>query len=213
MVEPGRAPALHEQLGLGQRMLILGYRADVVDYLAAADLFVLASEYEGMPVALMEALAVGLPVVGTAVGGIAESIDDSSGRTVPPGDPDALARTIVEVVSHPALLAQLGSGARVTASSFDAERSAGQIVDCYRDCLTSNSTHPRVLRGSPAPPAGMCQLSHSPVRYSVNAASFARPAGLATAWKIRYSLQGSARTSDEPDGTPLFRITSRLHRG
>ncbi len=87
--------ALHEQLGLGDRVLLLGRRDDAVRVLAACDVFTMASDNEGLPVALMEALALGLPVAATAVGGIPEAVTDGvEGLLVPPTRPEALADAI-----------------------------------------------------------------------------------------------------------------------
>ena len=68
--------ALHASLGLGDRFLLLGFRRDVHDLMAAADVFTLASAHEGLPVAVMEAFAAGLPVVATAVGGVPQQVTD-----------------------------------------------------------------------------------------------------------------------------------------
>ena len=84
--------ALHDRLGLGDRVLLLGQRDDAVRVLAACDVFTMASDNEGLPVALMEALALGLPVAATAVGGIPEAVTDGvEGLLVPPSQPEALA--------------------------------------------------------------------------------------------------------------------------
>jgi len=69
--------ALHRASGLGDRFRLLGYRDDTTRLIAAADLFVLASHHEGLPVTVMEALTLGVPVVATSVGGIPEAV---SGR-------------------------------------------------------------------------------------------------------------------------------------
>jgi glycosyltransferase involved in cell wall biosynthesis len=83
----GEVRELHESLGLGDRVMLLGYRTDVSDLLAASDLFVLASAHEGLPVSIMEAMTAGLPVVATAVGGVPEAV--VSGED---GDPPATPR-------------------------------------------------------------------------------------------------------------------------
>ncbi|MFM8305451.1 MAG: glycosyltransferase, partial [Actinomycetota bacterium] len=86
----------HTRLDLGDRFRLLGYRDDAPRVIAAADLFVLASSHEGLPVAVMEALALGVPVVATAVGGLFEAITDGvDGLLVPPEDPEALAAAIL----------------------------------------------------------------------------------------------------------------------
>lgn len=85
-------PDLVRGLGLTNDVSFLGYRADVPSLLAAADAFVLASRYEGLPNVVMEALAAGVPVVGTAVGGMDELVHEGvSGYLVPPSLPEAMA--------------------------------------------------------------------------------------------------------------------------
>lgn len=124
--------ALHAALGLGDRMLLLGYRPDAIAVLSAADIFTLSSDYEGLPVSLMEALALGLAVVCTDVGGISETIDASNGRLVPPADPEALANALVSVASDRQLLASLRAGAAALGETFDVHRSAEELVALYR---------------------------------------------------------------------------------
>ncbi|HEU4950937.1 MAG TPA: glycosyltransferase [Holophagaceae bacterium] len=87
-------------LGLQDRVAFLGKRADVPRLFKAADGFVLSSAWEGLPNAVMEALASGLPVVATDVGGVRELIEPGrSGWIVPPRDPDALGRALQEVMA------------------------------------------------------------------------------------------------------------------
>ena len=95
----GRGPlsaalrARHLDLGLGDRFQFLGQRDDVLQLLAGADAFVLASHHEGLPVALMEATSVGLPIVASRVGGIPQVLEDEvDALLVPPGDPGAPGR-------------------------------------------------------------------------------------------------------------------------
>jgi glycosyltransferase involved in cell wall biosynthesis len=80
---------------LGDRFRFLGFRADVHSVMSAFDIFCLSSDHEGLPVALMEAKALGLPVVATGVGGIPEAVVDGvDGALVPPGDSDGLAEAV-----------------------------------------------------------------------------------------------------------------------
>ena len=86
--------------GLGGHVELLGARSDVASLMADADLLVLASRYEGLPITLIEAAMSGLPVVATDVGGCSEIVEDGgSGLLVPPQQPEALASAIVEAVS------------------------------------------------------------------------------------------------------------------
>ena len=88
----GNVKHLAVKLGLEKRVRFLGLRRDTSVLMNAADAFILSSAWEGMPLALLEASATGLPVVATAVGGVPEIvIDEKSGFLTPPEDPAALA--------------------------------------------------------------------------------------------------------------------------
>ncbi len=105
--------ALAAQLGIGDRVLMLGDRSDVPDVLAALDVFVLPSRTEGMSNALLEAMAAALPVVATAVGGNPEVVStETTGVLVPPDDMMSLADAILRLATSPTLAAQLGAAAR-----------------------------------------------------------------------------------------------------
>lgn len=110
----------HRRLGLANRVQLLGYRTDVPQLLAASDIFVLASRTEGLPVAIMEAMAQGLPVVATAVGGVPEAvIDGRTGRLVPPGDSTALANALLELAADGGLRRDWGTNALEESTRFD----------------------------------------------------------------------------------------------
>ncbi len=86
----------------GAGVTFLGYRADVPHLLRQADLFVLSSHWEGMPLSILEAMAAGLPVVATAVGGVPEIVHDGiTGRLVPPDNPQALAEGLIACLRDP----------------------------------------------------------------------------------------------------------------
>lgn len=104
---------LASQLGIGRRLVLLGAREDVRDLLPGFDLFVLSSRVEGLPIALLEAMACGLPCIATSVGGIPEVIEDGvSGLMTLPGDPMALHHRIWALLIDPDLRRRLGSAAR-----------------------------------------------------------------------------------------------------
>jgi glycosyltransferase involved in cell wall biosynthesis len=125
--------ALHDRLGLGDRVRLLGQRDDVPDLLAAADVFALSSRFEGLPVALMEALALGLPVVATDVGGIPEAVTDGvEGILVPPGQPDRLAAALLELVGDAARRRTMAAAAAARGRGFDLRVAVATIEDRYR---------------------------------------------------------------------------------
>lgn len=97
---------------LGDRVRLLGWRQDAPDVLAAMDLFLLTSRFEGLPRAVLQAMAAGVPVVATAVGGTPEVVRDGvTGRLVPPGDPSAAARAVAELAADPAGRARCAAAA------------------------------------------------------------------------------------------------------
>jgi glycosyltransferase involved in cell wall biosynthesis len=132
-------PALERAIAeTGAAVELLGERDDVAAQLAASDVFVLASRSEGMPISILEAMAAGLPVVASAVGGVPELVEDGvTGLLVPPGDAAALAAALERVLGDPALRARLGAAARARAEErFDVEAFRRAHLELYRACLT-----------------------------------------------------------------------------
>ncbi len=128
--------ALHDRLGLGDRVLLLGQRADAVRVLAACDIFTMASDNEGLPVALMEALALGLPVAATAVGGIPDAMTDGvEGLLVPPKQPEALADAIEAITDDDERRAEMAAAARATGARFDIRVAVTRIEQLYRELV------------------------------------------------------------------------------
>ena len=134
---PQRA-ALERQAGhLGaDRVRFQGFvpHAEVPAWLAAADVLVLPSVYEELGSVLLEAMAAGLPVVASAVGGIPDALG-AAGRLVPPSDPAALAAAVDEVLDDPALAAGMGDAARRRATAFSWDALAGRVLDVYREVV------------------------------------------------------------------------------
>ncbi len=126
--------ALARRLGVQDRVLFLGHRSDVYDVLRAMDIFVLCSDHEGLPNALLESLYLGVPVVVRPVGGVAEVIQDGvNGTWVESSEPSALAAACLELLhddTRRILLAR--AGAEVIAKNFTADRSADQVAQLYR---------------------------------------------------------------------------------
>jgi glycosyltransferase involved in cell wall biosynthesis len=94
------------------RVLVLGERSDVPLLLAAADALVLASDWEGLPMAVLEAMSVGLPLVATDVDGLREAVGDDAGVLVPPGDPAALGAALAALLSDAPRRRRAGAAAR-----------------------------------------------------------------------------------------------------
>jgi glycosyltransferase involved in cell wall biosynthesis len=129
----GEIRGLRRSLGLEDRFHLLGYREDSARILAGCDLFVLASLYEGLPLAMMEALALGLPVVATAVGGIPEGVSDGvEGLLVPPGRPDLLAEALAALVRDQPLRERMSQAAWQRADYFDIGRAVRGTEAIYR---------------------------------------------------------------------------------
>lgn len=124
------------QSGLEERVSFLGYRDDVAACLAAADLFVSASTTEGLPVALLEALATGLPVVATGVGGIPDALGvPPPGAVVAAGDMKGLAAGLVELAMDSKGRERLGAQAAERARLFSLERCASRYCTVYGELL------------------------------------------------------------------------------
>jgi glycosyltransferase involved in cell wall biosynthesis len=121
-----------DRLGLGDRFQMLGYHPDAPAVLAGADLFALASRHEGLPVALMEAFALGIAPVVTAVGGVPEVIDHGrTGLLVPPRSPEALAGALVTLARDPQQRSRIAAAAGVEAERFDITRVSARLTSVY----------------------------------------------------------------------------------
>ena len=126
------------ELGLGERVRLVGNRSDVPVLLAEAACVVLASDYEGCPLTVLEAMAAGVPVVATRVGGVPELIDDGrTGLLVEPGDESALAAAIGRALAD---RDGLGVAAREEARRrFSRERMAAEIAQLYEEVAAASS--------------------------------------------------------------------------
>jgi len=124
-------------LGLGDYAFFLGQRTDVPQILAASDIFVLPSLWEGLPLVLVEAGLAGLPVVATRVDGIVEVVEDGrSGFLVPPGDSRALAEALQTLLQDALLREWMGKEGRdIALQRFNMERIVSQVAGLYRDLL------------------------------------------------------------------------------
>lgn len=138
--------------GLGGQVFLAGNRPldEVAAWLGGCDLFVLSSVQEGLPLALMEAMAAGCPVVATSVGGIPDVVSDSSvGLLVPPREPRELARAVGELVRDDRRRQAMAGAARARiVSSFSVEACYGRTVQVYRAVMP---TRPQPGMERPAP--------------------------------------------------------------
>ena len=122
---------LQRRSGLDDRFALLGYRDDATRLIAAADLFVLASHHEGLPVTVMEALTLGVPVVAPAVGGLPEVVTSgSNGILVAARSAPALADAITRAL-EPGVHAQLVAGASSTGDRFSAQHAVARVEAAY----------------------------------------------------------------------------------
>lgn len=123
--------------GLDRRVYFTGLRHDAPRLMAAFDVFMLSSEFEGLPVAVLEAMALRIPVVATRVGGLPAVIDDGySGFLVEPGNPEALADQVTTLLRAPALRQSFAdAGAVRVREQFSTARMVRETEDIYRQVL------------------------------------------------------------------------------
>jgi glycosyltransferase involved in cell wall biosynthesis len=141
-------PAWHEQLkneanrsGVADHFHILGTRRDVTDFLRACDVFVFPSLYEGLGIALIEAMAAGCACVATTAGPIPEFVESGrNGILVPPADAEAMAAAVCELLADPERRKQLSDNARQTAlARFQPQSAADRLTQIYEKVARSKS--------------------------------------------------------------------------
>ncbi len=123
-------------LGLDATVVFAGSRGDVPELLPAFDVFALSSRFEGLPIALLEAMATGLPCVATTVGGIPEVVTDGhDGLLVEPADPVRLAVALSSLLGDPDRREELGGNAARRAGDFEVSGAVRQIERVYDEAL------------------------------------------------------------------------------
>ena len=141
---PLRGPLERRAAELGVPVSFTGARGDMADVLGCADVVVLASRSEGLPFTLLEAMALGKPVVATRVGGVAEVVEDGrSGRLVPRDDPAALAAAVASVVDSPDAAAMGARGRARVQTAFSLDGMVRGVERVYASAL-----HARELVGA-----------------------------------------------------------------
>jgi glycosyltransferase involved in cell wall biosynthesis len=124
------------ELGLGATVVFAGWRPDAVRVASAFDLAVLPSLHEGLAIALIEAMALGRPVVATNADGLNEVVDHGrEGLLVPRADPDALAHAILTLLEDRELRVRFGQAARQRAAHFDIRKAVRRVEEVYEELL------------------------------------------------------------------------------
>jgi len=120
--------------GLGDRLRLLGYRSDVAAVMAAADIFVLPSYFEGLPMSVIEAMLTGLPVVATAIRGPREQVvPEVTGLLIPPRATVPLAAALRRLVADPPLRAAMGEAGRARALElYDEAKVLARTIEALR---------------------------------------------------------------------------------
>ncbi|MBF0132886.1 MAG: TIGR03088 family PEP-CTERM/XrtA system glycosyltransferase [Magnetococcales bacterium] len=122
--------SLAHHLNVTDKLWITGWRDDIAQLLRCLDLFVLPSLAEGTPLTILEAMATGLPIIATRVGGVADLLTEGhTGTLVPPGDPNALAQAILTHLHNPAWSQNLGKRGRY---HVETHHSLETMVESYR---------------------------------------------------------------------------------
>jgi glycosyltransferase involved in cell wall biosynthesis len=127
---------LAAELGLEETVVFAGFRSDARRLAATFDVFTLSSTFEGLPIALLEAMALGRPAVVTRVGGVPEVVTDGAqGLLVPPRDPAALAEGLRCLLGDPQLRARMGTAARARVLDFDIRKAVRRVEQVYAGLL------------------------------------------------------------------------------
>jgi glycosyltransferase involved in cell wall biosynthesis len=130
---------LASELGLEGTVEFLGLRNDVPDVLAALDVAVLSSDYEGSPLSVLEYMEAGKPVVSTRVGGVPDLVEDGvTGILVEPQDPEALASAVVSLLRDPERTKAMGEAGRERRrSEFSIEATVRKVEDLYEELIAA----------------------------------------------------------------------------
>jgi len=141
-----RAEALARELKLGAHCVFAGIRRDIPTLLAASDVFVMSSLWEGLGLVFLEAMATRLPVLATGVSAVPEVVvDGETGLLVPPADAESLARAMVELAGDDERRLELGrAGERRVRELFGLDRMVDQTLGIYRELLEGTATDPVV---------------------------------------------------------------------
>jgi glycosyltransferase involved in cell wall biosynthesis len=134
----GHLEALIAELAIGDRVHLLGQVPDAARLVAAADLFVMSSVMEGLGTAVLDAMALGIPVVGTRAGGIPELLGGGAGLLVDTQDPPALASAVVHLIGDPPAQTAQVARARAAVRRYSDERMADGVLQVYRSITSAH---------------------------------------------------------------------------
>ncbi len=128
--------SLCSALNMDEKVHFLGTRSDIPELMAASDLVVLPSRWEGLPLTLLEAMAAGKPVVACQVGGVPEVIKDGvEGYLVPPENPEAMKVAIEKILKDPGRANILGQAGKMRAAAYSAAIVANQLYSLYEQSI------------------------------------------------------------------------------
>jgi len=137
--EEQRIRTLSEDMGLGDIVKFLGFRTDLEDVLALADIMVHPSHMEGVPLAVLSGMAAGLPIVATRVGGLPEVIrDGATGILIPPREPSRIADAVLSLIEDPALCLKLGRAAQqFIHEEYSLDAAASRVGNLYAEMISA----------------------------------------------------------------------------
>ena len=150
--ERKRLDQIVQALKITDRVYFAGKRSkeEALALMAAADVFVLNSTYEGLPHVVLEAMSLGLPVVATEIGGTPEVVEnETNGLLIPSSEKEKLKKAILKLLSHPAELRRLSAGAKNTSKRFSFGRMVEETEMVLTEVATKRGTVPRVKKYSP----------------------------------------------------------------
>ncbi|NIM19425.1 MAG: glycosyltransferase [Candidatus Latescibacteria bacterium] len=128
-----------QEVGMTEKIIFTGFRNDVLEILSTFDCFVLSSRLEGLCTSIMDAQAIGVPVVATNTGGIPDLIEDGeTGLLVPPGERVELAQAMIRMLSDPQLRERCVGLAKKKSKQYDYENTVKKTIEVYREVLSGS---------------------------------------------------------------------------
>ncbi|MFD1205217.1 glycosyltransferase family 4 protein [Sporosarcina contaminans] len=134
--EMEKAKRFAKESGIADRVRFEGRLEDVTKILDIADIFLLISQYEGLPLSVLEAMRAGLPIIATNVGGVQEAVTTKNGILVPAGDLIELQKAIEKLIEHPELRIEMGKwGSEIFKERFTFQKMMNETVDYYKSIV------------------------------------------------------------------------------